>query len=173
MWKFDREKGRIDIDKSFAIEVPPYWQDLCDAGKLASEGWAFCNSFNAELATGGIEKGNPPFEAGVSQRDMDYLHIFNWKKAEEAINAGKAEEINGMRVIAHRDGRRRRRALSGAGAEEPPRRGRDARRQVRRGVRQAGPARHRLLHRQDRAGHRRRELGRGSRTAFRCWISTQ
>ena len=99
MWKFDREKGRIDMDNSFAIEVPPYWQDLCDAGKLASDGWAFCNSFNAEMATGGIEKGNPPFEAGVSQRDMDYLHIFNWKKAEEAVNAGKAEEINGMRVI--------------------------------------------------------------------------
>ena len=99
MWKFDREKGRIIPEESFAIEVPPYWQDLCDAGKLASDGWGFCNSFNSELATGGIEEGNPPFEAGVSQRDTDYLHIFNWKKAAEVVAAGKAEMINGMQVI--------------------------------------------------------------------------
>ena len=99
LWKFDREKGRIDTEQSFSIEVPPYWQDLCDAGKLVSDGWGFCNSFNTEMATGGIEKGNPPFEAGVSQRDMDYLHIFNWRKAEETFKAGKAEELNGMAVI--------------------------------------------------------------------------
>jgi len=100
MFKFDREKGRIDLDNSFSIEIPPYWQDLCDAGKLVSDGWGFCNSFNSELATGGIESGNPPFEAGVSQRDTDYMHIFNWRKAAEvAEQAGKTEVINGMRVI--------------------------------------------------------------------------
>lgn len=100
LFKFDREKGRIDMDKSFSIEIPPYWQDLCDAGKLVSEGWAFCNSFNTEMATGGVESGNPPFEAGVSQRDTDYLHIFNWKKAAEvAEQPGKTEVINGIRVI--------------------------------------------------------------------------
>lgn len=99
LYAFDREKGRIDMDKSFSIELPPYWQDLCDAGKLVSDGWAFCNSFNTEMATGGIEQGNPPFEAGASQRDVDYMHIFNWKKAAEVVAAGKAEELNGMPVI--------------------------------------------------------------------------
>ncbi|MFN8442353.1 MAG: Sec-dependent nitrous-oxide reductase [Caldilineaceae bacterium] len=99
LWKFDREKGRIDPANSFSIEVPPYWQDLCDAGKLVSDGWGFCNSFNSEMATGGIEEGNPPFEAGVSQRDTDYLHIFNWKKAAEVVAAGKAEKLNGMNVL--------------------------------------------------------------------------
>lgn len=99
LWKFDRAAGRIDLAQSFSIEVPPYWQDLCDAGKLASDGWAFCNSFNSEMATGGIEQGKPPFEAGVSQRDTDYLHIFNWKKAAEVFAAGKTEVINGMPVI--------------------------------------------------------------------------
>jgi nitrous-oxide reductase len=98
-YAFDREKGRIDMAKSFAIELPPYWQDLCDAGKLVSDGWAFCNSFNSEMATGGINVGNPPFEAGVSQRDTDYMHIFNWKKAAEVVAAGKAETINGVPVI--------------------------------------------------------------------------
>ncbi len=99
MWKFDRAKGRIDESKSFAIELPPYWQDLADAGKNASDGYFFLNSFNAEMATGGVEKGNPPFEAGVSKRDMDYLHIVDWKKAEAAFKAGKAKAINGFPVL--------------------------------------------------------------------------
>jgi len=99
LWKFDRAKGRVDVDASFAIELPPYFQDLSDAGKFASEGLIFQNSFNAEMATGGIEKGNPPFEAGASQRDMDYMHIVDWKKAEAAFKAGKAEKINGFPVI--------------------------------------------------------------------------
>jgi nitrous-oxide reductase len=100
LWKFDRDKGRLVQDQSFSIELPPYWQDLCDAGKLVSDGWAFCGSFNSEMATGGIEDGNPPFEAGVSQRDMDYLHIINWKKAAEVFEAGKTEMINGIAVIS-------------------------------------------------------------------------
>lgn len=99
-WKFDRAAGRIDPTNSFAIELPPYWQDLCDAGKLASEGWVFCNSLNVERATGGIEKGNPPFEAGASQADTDYLHIFNLKKAEEVFKAGQVEKVNDFAVIS-------------------------------------------------------------------------
>ncbi|MBI5650717.1 MAG: Sec-dependent nitrous-oxide reductase [Chloroflexi bacterium] len=98
-WKFDRSKGRIDPAQSFQIELPPYWQDLCDAGKKVSDGWVFCNSFNTEMATGGVELGNPPFEAGTTKNDTDYLHVFNWKKAEELFKGGKAEKINGMSVI--------------------------------------------------------------------------
>jgi nitrous-oxide reductase len=98
-WKFDREAGRIKYDESFAIELPPYWQDLCDSGKLVSEGWVFCNSINTEMATGGVEQGNPPFESGASQRDMDYLHVFNLNKAAEVAAAGNTTEINGFPVI--------------------------------------------------------------------------
>jgi nitrous-oxide reductase len=98
-WKFDRSRGRLAPGQSFAVELPPYWQDLCDAGKLASDGWAFCNSFNTEMATGGIELGNPPFEAGVSQRDMDYLHAINWRRAAELVAAGRAEKIQGFDVL--------------------------------------------------------------------------
>ena len=100
LWKFDREAGRIDIDNSFALELPPYWQDLCDAGKLASDGWIFCNSFNTEMATGGVEKGNSPFEAGASQRDMDYMHVINLDKAAEVVAAGKTMEVQGFPVIS-------------------------------------------------------------------------
>jgi nitrous-oxide reductase len=100
-WKFDREKGRIIPEDSFQIELPPYWQDLCDAGKLESEGWVFCNSFNTELSTGaGPDGTDPQFEAGTAQNDMDYLHIIDWKKAEEVYKAGQGEEINGMDVIS-------------------------------------------------------------------------
>lgn len=98
-WKFDRQKGRIDPEKSFAVELPPYWQDLADAGKGESDGWVFVNSFNAEMATGSGTQGQPFFEAGTAARDMDYLHIVNWKKAEELVQAGKFETIKGMRVI--------------------------------------------------------------------------
>ncbi len=98
-WKFDRAKGRIDVSKSFAMELPPYWQDLSDAGKGASDGFIFMNSFNVEMATGGIEDGNPPFEAGASKRDMDYMHIIDWRKAEAAFGAGKVKMINGFPVI--------------------------------------------------------------------------
>ena len=94
-WAFDRLKGRVDESKSFQIELPPYWQDLCDAGKAVSEGWVFCNSFNTELATG----GDPHFEAGTTKNDTDYLHIIDWKKAEATVKDGKVEVINGMPVI--------------------------------------------------------------------------
>ncbi|KXK52192.1 MAG: nitrous-oxide reductase [Chloroflexi bacterium OLB13] len=98
-WKFDREAGRIDPSQSFAMELPPYWQDLCDSGKLVSDGWVFCNSINTELATGGIEKGNPPFEAGASRNTTDFLHIINLKAAEAVYKAGNTVEIAGMQVI--------------------------------------------------------------------------
>lgn len=98
-WKFDRQKGRIDQQQSFAIELPPYTQDLADAGKIGSDGWAFINSFNTEMATGGTLQGKPPIESGASQNDMDYLHVINWKRAEELVNAGKATTIKGVRVL--------------------------------------------------------------------------
>ncbi len=98
-WKFDHEKGRIDQSKSFGLELPPYWQDLCDSGKAVSDGWIFCNSFNAEMATGGIEEGNPPFEAGVSKGAVDYLHIINLKAVEAVFQAGGAVDVNGFNVI--------------------------------------------------------------------------
>jgi nitrous-oxide reductase len=98
-WKFDRKKGRIDVEKSWGIELPPYTQDLADAGKLGSDGWAFINSFNTEMAVGGTLEGKPPIESGASQNDMDYLHVINWKRAEELVNAGRATTIKGVKVL--------------------------------------------------------------------------
>ena len=98
-WKFDRQKKRIDPSQSFGIELPPYTQDLADAGKLGSDGWAFINSFNTEMAIGGTLQGKPPIESGASQNDMDYMHIIDWRKAEALVKAGKAGIIKGMKVL--------------------------------------------------------------------------
>jgi nitrous-oxide reductase len=98
-WKFDRAAGRIVPEQSFAIELPPYMQDLSDAGKLVSDGWAFINSFNTERSIGGNLEGRPPLESGASQNDMDYLHVVNWKKAEELFKAGKTRQIAGFPVL--------------------------------------------------------------------------
>ena len=95
-FKFDREAGRIDIDRTFSMELPPYWQDLADAGRGPSFGWAFINSFNTELATG----GDPVFEAGTTANDMDFLHVINWQKAAEiAADPNKTVTIQGRTVI--------------------------------------------------------------------------
>lgn len=100
MWKFDHDKGRIQEKDSFTIELPPYMQDLSDAGKKVSHGWGFTNSFNSEMYTGGIEVGMPPNEAGMSRNDTDYLHVYNWKKlAELAKDPKNVKVINGHRVV--------------------------------------------------------------------------
>jgi nitrous-oxide reductase len=97
-WKFDRERGRIVPEESFTMELPPYWQDLADVGKLASDGWMFSNSFNVEMSVGG--EGNPPVEIGASQFEMDYMSVINWKRAAEVVAEGKAEDKFGMPVIS-------------------------------------------------------------------------
>jgi len=100
VWSFDNKEGRIHPEKSFTIEMPPYMQDLSDSGKNASDGWGFTNSFNSEMYTGGIEVGMPPFEAGCSRNDTDFLHVYNWKKlAELAKDDANVKVVNGMRII--------------------------------------------------------------------------
>ena len=101
MWKFDSKKGRIKPKDSFTLELPPYMQDLSDAGKNASDGWGFTNSFNTEMYTGGIEVGMPPFEAGMSRNDTDFLHVYNWKKlAKLAKSKANYKMVNGMKIIS-------------------------------------------------------------------------
>jgi nitrous-oxide reductase len=106
MWKFNRKKGKIIPDNSFSIELPPYSQDLSDAGKKISEGWVFTNSFNSERYIGGFGPGNTkwrdrlPHEAGMSSKDTDYLHMIHLKTAERLFKEGKFTEINGHAVIS-------------------------------------------------------------------------
>ena len=99
-WKFDMKEGRIQPKKSFTFELPPYSQDLSDAGKGPSYGYGFTNSFCSERYVGGIEKGRPPYEAGCSSKDTDFMHVTNWKKAAELVAAGKiGKKVNGSTLI--------------------------------------------------------------------------
>ncbi len=98
-WKFNHEQGRIEPENSFIVEVPPYSQDLTATGKGPSNDWSFTNSLCTERYIGGIESGRPPFEAGCSANDTDFMHMINWKKAEAVFKAGKFEKVNGMAVI--------------------------------------------------------------------------
>ena len=102
-WKFNREKGRLVPEESFTFEMPPYSQDISDAGKGPSYGWGFSNSFCSERYIGGIESGRPPFEAGCSSKDTDFLHVTNWKKAEELLKKGKIKKVNGQYLITIED----------------------------------------------------------------------
>ncbi|MFA6760371.1 MAG: Sec-dependent nitrous-oxide reductase [Sulfuricurvum sp.] len=100
LWPFDTKKGLINEKEAFTIEFPPYMQDLSDSGKRISDGWGFTNSFNSEMYTGGIEVGLPPFEAGMSRNDTDYLHVYNWKKlAEVAKDPKNVKMVNGHKVV--------------------------------------------------------------------------
>ncbi|HET6615901.1 MAG TPA: Sec-dependent nitrous-oxide reductase [Dehalococcoidia bacterium] len=98
--KIDQATGRVDMSQSFQIELPPYSQDLADAGKKVSDGWGFIGSFNTEMATGGDMEGGQAMEAGASKANFDYLHAINWKKAEEVVAAGKATDVNGIKQIS-------------------------------------------------------------------------
>jgi len=101
MWKFNHDKGRIVENDSYTIEMPPYMQDLSDAGKGVSDGWGFTNSFNSEMYTGGIEVGMPPNEAGMSRNDTDFLHVYNWKKLSKlAEDKSNYTMVNGHKVIS-------------------------------------------------------------------------
>lgn len=98
-WRFDRAAGRIDTNKSFALELPPYWQDLAISGKQVSHGWVFCNSFNVARYHGDDLNGDPSFEAGAASRDTDYLHLIHLDQAIRDFEAGKFVRINGFPVI--------------------------------------------------------------------------
>jgi nitrous-oxide reductase len=99
-WKFNPKIGKIDPAQSFSIELPPYNQDLTDAGKFASDGWSFTNSFNSELTYPQAYKGGAFAEAGMSQNATDWLHVINWKKAEQLVQSGAVAKRNGMHLIS-------------------------------------------------------------------------
>lgn len=99
--KFDRGTARFDLDASFQIELPPYWQDLSIQGKGDNEDLAFCNSLNTELSTGRSAEGLPAMEIGASLNEMDYLHVILWREAEELVDSGSPKVVmrDGIRVV--------------------------------------------------------------------------
>jgi len=103
------KQGRIMPEQSFSVEMPPYLQDISDAGKGFSYGWSVTNSINTELYIGGYGKGNTKWsnrlanEAGMSAKDTDYMHIVNWQAAEKLFKAGKFRKVNGHALITMKE----------------------------------------------------------------------
>jgi nitrous-oxide reductase len=88
--KIDQKSGAMSL--GFEILMPPIDFDLGDAGKLASDGWMFWSSYNAERATGKLE-------VTASQREQDYIAAIDWRAAEKAAAAGQGDVIGGVKVI--------------------------------------------------------------------------
>lgn len=82
-----------NMSNGWQILMPPFDFDLGDAGKGASDGWAFWTSYNTERATGKLEVTS-------TQKDRDYIIAVNWKEAEKAANEGRGVQmIDGVKVL--------------------------------------------------------------------------
>ncbi|HEX4954695.1 MAG TPA: Sec-dependent nitrous-oxide reductase [Thermoanaerobaculia bacterium] len=86
------EPGTGRMSLGWEILMPPFDYDLGDAGKLASDGWMFWTSYNAERATGQLEVSS-------TQRDRDYIAAIDWRGAAKAVAEGKADTIGGVPVL--------------------------------------------------------------------------
>lgn len=84
------DSGEMSV--GWQILTPPFDWDLGSTGKGPSEGWAFWTSYNSEMA-------HEALEANASQLDRDYAAIVNWRAAEAAVKAGKADMLAGVPVI--------------------------------------------------------------------------
>lgn len=78
--KVDPKSGNMSL--AFQILVPGFFYDLAHSGKGPSHGWSFFTCYNTEQATSLLE-------VNASKNDKDYIAAVNWKKAEEAVAAGK------------------------------------------------------------------------------------
>jgi nitrous-oxide reductase len=90
----DAKTGQMSA--AWQVLMPPFDYDLGDAGKGASNGWAFWTCYNSERATGKLEVTS-------TQKDRDYIAAVNWKAAEEAVKSGKVKTIGGVKVIDPKD----------------------------------------------------------------------
>lgn len=90
----DPKTGQMSL--GWEILMPPFNYDLGDAGKGASNGWAFWTCYNSERATGKLEITS-------AQKDRDYVVAVNWHEAEKAIKENKFKMIGGVKVIDPKD----------------------------------------------------------------------
>ena len=82
--KVDKDKGNMDV--AFQIMLPGFDYDKARSGKGVSHGWSFFTCYNSE-------EEHTMLEANASQKDKDFILAINWKKAEEAVKAGKAKDF--------------------------------------------------------------------------------
>ncbi|EQA47165.1 nitrous-oxide reductase, Sec-dependent [Leptospira broomii serovar Hurstbridge str. 5399] len=86
MVKVDPKSGRLSIE--LQILVPGFDYDLSHCGKGKSHDWCFFTSYNTEQAYKMIE-------VGASKNDKDYILAFNWVRAKQCLDQGKASNFGG------------------------------------------------------------------------------
>lgn len=91
MVKVDPQTGRMSIDVQ--VLVPGYNYDIVHCGKGASKNWCFFSTYNTEQA-------HKMLEIEASKNDKDYILAFNWAKAKECLDQGKAKETE---TVYHRN----------------------------------------------------------------------
>ncbi len=87
---FDEEKQKLEI--AYQVALPPWSYDLSDAGKKESGDWAVMTTYNTEEST-------TEMEINASQKDRDYIVLFNWKELEKKVADGQFDTVNGMKMI--------------------------------------------------------------------------
>ncbi|MEH7074806.1 Sec-dependent nitrous-oxide reductase [Neobacillus drentensis] len=87
---FDESKQKLKV--AYQVALPPWSFDLSDAGKKISKDWAVMTTYNTEMAT-------TEMEINASQKDRDYIVLFNWKELEKMVAAGQYDTVNGMKMI--------------------------------------------------------------------------
>jgi nitrous-oxide reductase len=78
-----QDNGRMNLE--FQVQVPPFNYDLARPGKGPSGDWVFFTTYNTEQA-------HTLQEINASQADKDFILAVNWKKAEEAMKAGRGRQ---------------------------------------------------------------------------------
>ncbi|MFT9846789.1 Sec-dependent nitrous-oxide reductase [Aneurinibacillus sp. REN35] len=80
------------MEVAWQVKLPPWSYDLSDAGKKTSGDWAVVTTYNTEEATTNLE-------INASQKDRDYILLFNWRELEKMVKEGKADTVNGVKII--------------------------------------------------------------------------
>jgi nitrous-oxide reductase len=75
-----------EMGVAFQVQVPAFNYDLARPGKGPSGDWIFFTTYNTEQA-------HTLLEINASQNDKDFILAVNWKKAEEAMKAGKGRRM--------------------------------------------------------------------------------
>lgn len=86
MVKIDPTSGRLSIE--LQMLVPGFDYDLSHCGKGPSHDWCFFSMYNSEQA-------NTMLEINASRGDKDYIMAFNWVRAKQCADEGKATNFSG------------------------------------------------------------------------------
>ncbi|TGK10187.1 Sec-dependent nitrous-oxide reductase [Leptospira fletcheri] len=86
MVKVEPKTGRLSIE--LQVLVPGFDYDLSHCGKGKSHDWCFFTSYNTEQA-------HKMLEVGASKNDKDYILAFNWVRAKQCLDQGKATAHSG------------------------------------------------------------------------------